>query len=107
MSTGIPNICAEEKLGDAFVLTVEFGVIGGLPAMGLDFGSAYNPRAILDQPYQFDFYDGGGLDIAFLSFAQSMRRGTSTLRASATVRTAAAGSSISRRTPSASSSWAR
>jgi propionate CoA-transferase len=70
MSTGIPNICAEERLGDQFVLTVESGVIGGLPAMGLDFGSAYNPRAMLDQPYQFDFYDGGGLDIAFLSFAE-------------------------------------
>jgi propionate CoA-transferase len=70
ISTGIPNVCAEEQLGDDFVLTVESGVIGGLPATGLDFGSAYNPRAIVDQPYQFDFYDGGGLDIAFLSFAE-------------------------------------
>ncbi len=75
IATGIPNVCAEEGLDDAFILTVESGAIGGLPGTALDFGTAHNPRAILDQAYQFDFYDGGGLDIAFLSFAEFDRAG--------------------------------
>jgi propionate CoA-transferase len=70
VSTGLSIIAAEEHLLDAVHLTNEQGLIGGAPISGRDSGGAQNFSAMIDQPAQFDFYDGGGLDLAFLSFAE-------------------------------------
>lgn len=70
VSTGISVVAAEEGILDQIVLTNEQGFIGGAPVTGVDSGAAQNYAAVVDQPYQFDFYDGGGLDLAFLSFAE-------------------------------------
>ena len=66
----IGRVAWEEGITDQLVLTVEQGIFGGVPVAGNEGGAGFNYQAMIDQPYMFGFYDGGGLDVASLSFAE-------------------------------------
>ncbi len=76
---GIPDqvaaMLAAEGTDDRYYQTIEHGTYGGKLLSGTLFGYAINPSCMIDAPSQFDFYSGGGLDIAFLGFGQIDREG--------------------------------
>lgn len=79
LGIGMPDnvgvVANEERISDLMTLTVDPGVIGGVPMGGLDFGAAVNAQAVIDHASMFDFIDGGGLDVAVLGMAQCDAQG--------------------------------
>ncbi|MED1863971.1 CoA-transferase [Fictibacillus nanhaiensis] len=75
LGTGIPGdtvgpVSSEEGILKDIVLTIESGAIGGQPLGGTDFGITRNAEAIIEHPYQFDYYTGRGVDITYMGTAE-------------------------------------
>lgn len=79
LGVGIPadvaSVVAEEGCTDDITLTTESGAFGGVPAALPNFGSSYNAQANIVHGAMFDFYDGGGCDVAVLGLAQADEQG--------------------------------
>ncbi|MDP6095382.1 MAG: CoA-transferase [Gammaproteobacteria bacterium] len=70
MSTMLPGILIEEGLAHSITWVIEQGAVGGVPLTDFAFGCAANAEAILPSTSQFIYFQGGGFDIAFLSFLE-------------------------------------
>jgi acyl CoA:acetate/3-ketoacid CoA transferase len=70
IADGVASVAQSEGVVDQLTFSVEQGSAGGVPAWGSDFGLMWNPTSLIDAPALFDFYDGGGIDLAVVSFAQ-------------------------------------
>lgn len=67
---GVAAVAAEEGAGDQLLLTIESGLVGGVPTGGQNFGCAVNAWAALPMTSQFDYYNGGNLNLTCLGFAE-------------------------------------
>ena len=72
---GVMKVAREQGIADTLVPTIEHGQFGGIPAEGFDFGASYNSEAILETGHMFDFYQGRGVDQAYLGFLEIDREG--------------------------------
>ena len=71
----ISNVAVEEEIDEYLTFTIESGIVGGIALKDIQFGTAKNPDSIMDHRLQFDFYDGGGLDMAYLGLAEGDMNG--------------------------------
>lgn len=70
ISANVPRVLLEEGLHGEVTWVIEQGAVGGVPLLGFAFGCAANADAIVPSPSQFTYFQGGGFDIALLSFLQ-------------------------------------
>ncbi len=72
---GIANVVAEERRSHLMTLISESGNIGGIPGVGPDFGAHFNGEAMIQHDHQFNWFDGGGLNMAFTGLGQTDKEG--------------------------------
>ncbi len=75
MPDAVAAVAAEEGISSEFTLSIESGVLGGVPLGGLALGGSINPEAFYKMADILNVYDGGGLDMAVLGLAEMDEKG--------------------------------
>ena len=75
ISALVPRVLLEEGQAQAVTWAIEQGAVGGMPLTGFAFGCAANADMFMPSPNQFTYFQGGGFDMAFLSFLEVDRDG--------------------------------
>ncbi len=75
IAANIPGVLMEEQQSDKVTWAIEQGAVGGMPLGEFKFGCAANPEAMIPSPQQFTYFQGGGVNVAFLSFLQIDKAG--------------------------------
>lgn len=75
ISANVPRVLLEEGYPQSVTWAIEQGAVGGVPLTGFAFGCTANADSILPSPNQFMYFQGGGFDVAFLSFMEVDREG--------------------------------
>jgi propionate CoA-transferase len=70
ISAMVPRVLLEEGHAQSVTWAIEQGAVGGMPLTGFAFGCASNADAFMPSPNQFTYFQGGGFDMAFLSFME-------------------------------------
>jgi propionate CoA-transferase len=70
VSAAVPRILLEEGHAEDVTWLIEQGAVGGFPLTGFAFGCALNPQALMQSVDQFTQLQGGGFDVAMLSFLE-------------------------------------
>ena len=70
ISALVPRVLLEEGQAQAVTWAIEQGAVGGMPLTGFAFGCAANADMFMPSPNQFTYFQGGGFDMAFLSFLE-------------------------------------
>ncbi|MGE1062159.1 hypothetical protein NXG27_05930 [Megasphaera paucivorans] len=73
--SGVGSIANEEGIATKTILSLESGPLGGVPAEGTGFGGSANFEAMYALADNLKYYDGGGLDMAFLGLAEVDQNG--------------------------------
>ncbi|GGI43093.1 CoA-transferase [Mammaliicoccus stepanovicii] len=70
ISNDLSNLLVEEKADNLVQLNIDIGNFGGMIGSGKNYGMNYNVDAKLRHEMTWDFIYNGGLDVAYLSFAE-------------------------------------